>query len=146
MPNSIENCMKNCFVLLITAVFSLHSCRKDDNSIPFVRVDLTININEPQFSSLNTVGNWVYITGGSRGIILYRRTNDQFTALERHCPYDPSVSSAYVQVDSTNITATDHTCNSSFQLYDGAVTSGPSNKTLKQYNTNFDGTWVRVYN
>jgi nitrite reductase/ring-hydroxylating ferredoxin subunit len=146
MPKFIEKNLMRCVLLFITVIFSLHSCRKNDNSVPDVHVDITINVNEPQFVSLNVVGGWVYITGGSRGIIVYRRSNDQFTALERHCTFDPEKSSAYAVVDSTNLTATDQTCGSAFQLYDGAVTAGPANKPLKQYHTSFDGMWVRIYN
>ena len=123
-------------------------CSKDDNNsnIPLVNVNYTININNPAYNSVQVSGGWMYLNGGSRGIILYRANNDEFKAMDRHCTYNPTSSCALVSVDNTNITAYDDCCGSKFLITDGSVTQGPANLPLKQYNTSFDGSVLRIYN
>ena len=138
--------MKNCiYILLITILFS--ACKKDDNSnIPLVAVNVTININDPAYNAIAVPGGWIYINGGSRGIIIYRISNDVFNAYDRHCTYDSGNSCALVSVDATNITGLDDCCGSQFLLIDGSVTKGPANLPLKQYRTTFDGSVLRINN
>lgn len=128
-----------------TALFS--SCKKDDNNndVAQVYVDFTIYINEPAYIALNAVGGWIYIPAGTKGIILYRRSQTEFTALERNCTFDPTAACAQVEVLS-GISAIDSCCTSRFSIYDGAVINGPATKPLYQYRTFFDGVSLRVYN
>jgi len=95
---------------------------------------------------LSVPGGWTYVNGGSRGIIIYRVSNDQFNAYDRHCTYDSSNSCALVSVDVTNINGLDDCCGSKFLLTDGSITNGPANLPLKKYQTNFDGQVLRVFN
>lgn len=122
---------------------------KDDNrnsNIPLVQVNFIIQINDPAFLNLQTVGGWEYISGGSRGIIIFRASQNEFKAYDRHCTFQPSSTCAIVSVDANNITATDDCCGSSFILTDGSVTKPPANFPLKQYNTTFDGTTITIKN
>lgn len=137
---------KKClYILFIMIVFV--SCKKDDNSnIPLVGVNYTINANNPAYNEVSVPGGWMYLNGGSRGIILYRYSNDEFRAFDRHCPYNSSNSCAKVSVQSNNISAKDDCCGSEFLITDGSVTKGPANLPLKQYNTSFDGSVLRIYN
>ena len=58
------------FVFICTA-----SCKKDnDGNVPITGVDILIYVNNPSYINLNAVGGWVYITGGVRGIIVYRKS------------------------------------------------------------------------
>ena len=91
-------------------------------------------------------GGWTYINGGSRGIIIYRASNDVFKAYDRHCTFDSSNSCALVSVEVNNITGFDDCCGSKFILTDGSVTQGPANLPLKQYQTSFDGNELRIFN
>ncbi len=138
--------MKNwIYILLLPLLF--FSCKKDNNSnIPLVAVDITINVNNPAYISIQGPGGWVYINGGSRGIIIYRVSNDAFKAYDRHCTFDSSNSCALVSVEVNNITGVDDCCGSKFLLTDGSVTQGPANLPLKQYTTSFDGSVLRIYN
>lgn len=132
--------------LIIIVLYFIPSCKKDDNTLPNTSVDIYIYISEPSFLPLNAVGGWVYITGGSKGIIVYRKSNTEFTALDRHCTYLPDNSCSRVAVDSSNIIAVDTCCGSKFLITDGSVQNGPASIALKQYATSFDGSVLHIYN
>jgi len=123
------------------------SCSKNnDSNIPLVTVNIIIHINDPAYNMLTVPGGWTYLNGGSRGIIVYRASNDVFQAYDRHCTFDSSNSCALVSVEVNNITGFDDCCGSKFILTDGSVTQGPANLPLKQYQTSFDGNELRIYN
>lgn len=125
-----------------------YSCKKDNDQIPEVLVDIQVNINNPGYYSLQAVGGWMYFDGGSRGILVYRRSQDEFMAYDRHCPYDPGNSCGKVNVDtSNNVMAVDPCCSSTFLLTDGSVVSGSAPRGLKQYMVYWDGmSMLRIYN
>ncbi|NQX98665.1 MAG: hypothetical protein HRT73_12420, partial [Flavobacteriales bacterium] len=76
--------MKN-WVYIIIISLSYFSCSKDKNSnIPLVRVDITIHTNDPAFNTISVPGTWMYVNGGSRGLIIYRISNEEFKAYDRH--------------------------------------------------------------
>jgi hypothetical protein len=94
--------MKNICVLILL-LFTLIACDSDDQSInqynPYLsnppQVNITINLNLPQYNNLNFPGGSATITTqGIRGIIVYRLNDDLFTAFEiadpNHFPNDCS--------------------------------------------------------
>ena len=123
------------------------ACRKEDRvGVPYTGVDISINVNNPAYVDIQVPGGWLYLTGGSNGIIVYRRTLEAFTALDRHCPYQPE-NLCRVVVDNTEVIARDTACcHSAFLIIDGSVTEGPASIGLQQYNTTFNGTTLRIYN
>jgi nitrite reductase/ring-hydroxylating ferredoxin subunit len=131
-------------------VLLFFSCKKNnDTQVPNVSVDFNVYLNEPSNSALNSVGNWVYISGqGVKGIIIYHRSIDEFVAYDRACPHDYYSKSASVSVDASNVFAVDSVyCGSKFNLLDGSVENGPATRPLKQYATDYDGTSiVHVHN
>jgi len=133
------------FLLVLFGLFHLQ-CKKDEDTIPSVQVNFYLQTTDPEFNSLNAVGGWVYVNGGSRGIVIYRLSMDEFMAYDRHCPYTPSESCAQIDVESSGISALDDCCGSQFLLTDGTVVGGPSTEPLKRYQTYFDGNQLRVYN
>lgn len=138
--------MRKLFKYILPFLLVVTACRKDDNTIPNVSVDIYIYTTDPNFVNLNAVGGWVYVTGGSRGILVYRSSNSEFKAYDRHCPYQPDNTCGRVEVDSSNIQAIDNCCGSKFLLTSGDVTQGPAGVPLKQYTTNFDGSVLHIYN
>ncbi len=126
---------------------TLASCKKEDtnNYIPYVTVDLVININNPSNFHLQPVGGWGYFSGGSRGIVVYHLSQDEFMAYDRHSPYQPE-NGCQVNVDSTSFSLIDPCSGSKFSLVNGGVEQGPATLPLKQYRTSFDGTYLRVTN
>ena len=123
------------------------SCKKDAGDVvPDVYVNIYIYTTDPEFVSINAVGGWVYITGGSRGIVVYRNSVEEFMAYDRHCTYEPSNSCARIEVEQSNITAVDSCCGSKFVLTDGSVASGPASLPLKQYQAKLEGTTLHIFN
>lgn len=121
-------------------------------NIPYISFDYTINILDPSFVNLQAVGGTATITGGSRGIIIYRVSIDQFNAYERHCTYDSENSCGKVSIDGSGIIMVDDDCagsgcGSKFNIIDGSVIQGPAQYPLIKYNTSFDGiSMLRIYN
>ncbi len=120
------------FIILVS------SCVRNQNIVPYVYVNQYINISLPSYSSLNAVGGWIYITGGSKGIIVYRQSFDQFSAYDRHCTYNANDPCGKASVDSTNSFVECSCDGSQYQLYDGLVIQGPALYSLKPYQTTFD--------
>lgn len=139
--------LKSIFLLLFPFLL-LFSCDKDkENQIPDVPVDIYINTNKPSYSDLQTTGGWVYITGGSKGIIVYRFSANDFKAYDRHCTHRPSENCGRAQVDSSEIKVHCRPCSGSeYSIGDGSVLKGPASRPLRQYGTEFDGNVVHIYN
>jgi nitrite reductase/ring-hydroxylating ferredoxin subunit len=131
---------------LFVLLFVTPQCKKDKDEIPNSYVNFYIDINSTQYIGLNSIGGFIYVTGGVRGIIIYRKSVDEFMAYERDCPYKPSNTCALVQVDHSAIMAVDSCCGSKFLLLDGSVIKGPATRQLKQYSTSLDGTNLHVFN
>lgn len=140
----------NKFVLSIIAGFTLlviFSCKKsrDENSIPNVSVDLVVPLGLPQYASLNSIGNSLAISGGVKGIIVYRKSIDEFTASERSCPFDPLVNDAIIEIDTSQVIGVDRHCGSKFSFADGSIIQGPASRGLKQYTCEYDAATQQIY-
>jgi len=146
MNSAIKLSLVSLLLVMLAVTIILPSCKKDDkNDIAQYYVDFTLYINEPSNIALNAVGGWVYVAAGTKGIIIYRRSQVEFTALERNCTFDPTASCSIVEVLS-GISAIDSCCTSRFSIYDGSVINGPATQPLYQYRTTFDGVALRVFN
>jgi len=141
----VSEITKLIFFVTTVLFISFSSCNKDDE-IAYTYVDIYIDINRPEFISLNSVGNYEYITGGVNGIIVYRTSVDQFMAYDRTCTYQPENNCRVSADQSNNFAECKECCNSAFLLLDGSVTHGPATKPLKQYQTTFDGTTIHIFN
>lgn len=133
----------SCTWLMLASI----SCKKENQSgVPYVPVDITINVNLPEHNALAVPGGWENITGGSRGILIYRSSTTDFVAFDRHCPYQSEQLCA-ITMDSTYVTATDtECCNTTYLVLDGSVTQGVGTLPLHAYSTTFNGTLLRIYN
>ena len=134
-----------CFGVLL---LSSKCNNQNQNPVPFVPVDVTIDIQLPSYSNLQGVGGWTYLNGGSRGIIVYRKGIDEFVAFDRHSPADISGTCHLpLYPDSQNFLQLKDSCNNAvFSLYDGSPVSN-SIYGLRQYATQFNGNnLLRVYN
>ena len=125
------------------------SCRKNKNNpIPNIPFDITININLPAYSALSGVGGYAYVAGGSKGIIVYRRSLDEFVSFDRHSPVDLDGSCPEpLYPDSQNFLILIDSCSAAkFSLYDGSPIAG-SDYGLRAYQTTFNGTdLLRIFN
>lgn len=145
----LENVMKVRFILLILALIALNGCNKNkQHPVPSIPFDITINMSLPTYSGLLGVSGWAYVNGGSRGIIVYRRSIDDFIAFDRHSPADPAGECDFpLFPDNDNYLQLNDTCNNAtFSLYDGSPISG-SDYGLRQYQTMWDGNQsLRIFN
>ncbi|MFO8088071.1 MAG: Rieske (2Fe-2S) protein [Bacteroidales bacterium] len=120
---------------------------KQQNLIPNVHVNISLDINSTMYTGLNVVGGYEYITGGYRGIVVYRMAYDEFVAYDRACPYDHHENSdARVDVEDNGLTLIDSVCMSRFLLLDGSVVKGPAERPLKSYRTQLDGDNLLIFN
>lgn len=132
-------------IIFVLSVISFFSCGKDETKdlIPYVYVNFTMYPNTIDYIA---IGQWVYVTGGYKGIIIYRPQSDEFMAYERACPHDPLTEGARVEVESSGLIAVDSVCGSQFILTDGSPIKGPAKIPLKQYRTSWDGYGLTIFN
>jgi nitrite reductase/ring-hydroxylating ferredoxin subunit len=91
------------------------------------------------------VSGYIYWRGGSKGLIIFRKTIDEFIAYDRHCTFEVDKNNQ-TSVDASGIIASDAACGSKFFLTDGSVNSGSASRPLKQYQVTFDGTVLHIFN
>lgn len=94
---------------------------------------------------LQVVGGTVYLTGGSKGLILYRRTEEVIKCYDRHSSYLPD-NNCRVALDSSNIAVKDPCSNSRWILTDGYPISGEATTPLQEYPCDFDGQRINIVN
>jgi nitrite reductase/ring-hydroxylating ferredoxin subunit len=144
--------IRNSFLFLFSALLLLSSCKKENMNqqlgIPYVNVDRYVLLNDPNSLSLNAVGGFLYLDAGSRGVVIYHRSYEEFVAYDRHCTYNTSDACGKVSLDSTtNVILNCACCTSKFSLIDGSVLNGPSTNPLLQYQAQLSapGT-LHIYN
>ncbi len=137
-----------------------YSCENEKNDvIPDVYVDFTMDLDfYPSLTTSSSVivdKNDIRIpkreyAGGfnGNGIIIFN-ADDQyipFYALDRTCPHDFSIDGSSVKVKIDFMLAICPKCNTTYSLLGGYVISGPGKYYLKNYHTQFDGRYLRVWN
>ena len=136
------------FLLLV----GLWSCRKKDtvnqtnNPVPSVPVQINLYPNDPLSFKIQAIGGWMYVNGGVNGILVYRKSNEEFVALERTSTHLPNDAKARVVVQSDNFTLEDTVSKSRWRIFDGTVTQGPATWPLRLYGTTYDGNVLRITN
>ena len=137
--------MKNLKKIVIFFIF-IFSCGEQNNYIQNVYVDTDIDLSLPQYSSLNIVGNSVFIEGGNKGIIIYKHSNNEYKIYDRSCSFEPSLECSYI--DSINsIIAYCGCCPSAFLLdQNGIAANSPAVLPLKQYNYSLNNTLLHIFN
>lgn len=135
-------------------VLIIASCKKEQTTpvtvaqhpVPSVPVSISIYPNDPTNFALQAIGGWLYFSGGLNGIIVYRKSESEFVALERTSSSLPSISKARACVQVDNFTLLDSISGSKWQIIDGAVIHGPASWPLRLYGTSYDGNLLRVVN
>jgi hypothetical protein len=124
-------------IILIPIIF--FECEQN-NPVPNVYVNLILELNNPTFNALNSIGNSIIIPNeGNKGIIITRTNFETFSAYDATCTYDPNHTWGKVVPDITGVFAVDTVCGSKFHLFlDGAVAEGPASIPLKMYVANYN--------
>ena len=77
-------------LLLLLLITSFLSCEKNETNdlLPDMDVDVTINLNLPQYIDLQTPSGWAYASGGIKGILVINSGtgNPPYKAFDRACP------------------------------------------------------------
>jgi hypothetical protein len=149
MPMSFIKKIK--FISVVILCVLAVGCKKkatpvQNNGIANVPVNLIIYPNDPLNVKIQAVGGWMYFNGGVAGIIVYRKSPGEFVALERASTYHPDNYDARVKVQSDAFTLRDTISGSTWQIFDGAVISGPATLPLKLYANSYDGNALRITN
>jgi len=143
-------------------MFFFPACNKDNinPNIPYGTVRIDIDPNSTFFQELNTVGGWtyvdngspgVYITGNSRGVIIYRNGQSEFMAYDRIPPNDPNKccdannTCTRLVVGDYYPLAKDTCTQNSYLLLDGNLFQGEGRYPLIQYSAVYDGNLLHVY-
>ena len=132
-------------IVLIPILFSSCEETSPDNDIPFVIVQETINLNNFQFLDLKTIGGYVLMDGGNRGIILYRESQSKYRAFDRNCSFQPLEDCARIEPDASGIFLIDPCCESKFN-FSGDPFEGPAYRPLLEYQTFLDGNFLTISN
>src|SRR5688500_8351758 len=140
-------------LVLIWILISGISCNKKsktvspaDHPVLSVPVNITLYPNDPLNFKVQAIGGWMYVEGGINGIVLYRKSNEEFVAIERTSSYLPDNAAARVKVMSDNFTLRDTVSDARWRIIDGTVTQGPAEWALRLYGTSYDGNALRIRN
>lgn len=130
---------------LLLSLFPL-SCQRNNEQVPYTYVNIEINLAYPQFSDLQSVGNYVFVTGGIQGIVIYRSSYDEFAAYDRASPSTPDNYNARV-VSTQEFGIVQDTVNDvKYSLiYDGMVVGNGKAEPLQKYEAYFNEISNMVY-
>ena len=127
-------------IILFFAACSKSNSQDSSSNVPYVAVNLSININNSNYATLAPVGGIAYLVNvGYRGIMLYRLSTTTIMAYDRTCTYDISDANGIISAES-NGTAICPECNSIYNLSNGSVNTGPTTIGLKVYTTTYNAT------
>ncbi|WP_224491231.1 hypothetical protein [Robertkochia flava] len=149
--------MRHPALLILSAMmFLMLSCDNSDRERnPYLRepqFSIDINLNLPQYGSLNTPGSALYIGGnnvGIKGIIVYNQGFGTYLAWEATCPnHSPNNCSTLVVQD--GVTAKCGCDDFLYSLVNGALLNeteeGQRPYALLNYRASVNGTIITVYN
>lgn len=140
--------MKKLLVLFLA--LTLYNCvdnKKNDDILPYVQVNETIDLNLPEFINLNVPGGTAYASGGLKGLIIYNINGTQFKAFERAAPHLPISSSCSQMVVQNGIKMVCPCDDSEFNILNGQPLTDGVDKFAREYLvTNLNGTVLRITN
>ena len=130
---------------LLIGILIYSSCDPQlQDEIPYVPVEIDINLNNTEYLELSTDGGFVYILGGVRGIIIYRVNRNEYRAFERNSPINATAACSIVDVDDSGLFMVDP-CHNVLYDFEGLPISGNS-LPLRQYETILDQNWLYIRN
>lgn len=147
--------LKYAFVALMTlTLFTQCGNKNKDDEIPVVPVNIYIDLNINTSAPLNTLGGYIYVAGGNKGIILLHNYDDNYLAIERTCSYHPYDSCNLITMDNSGIslkcgsysgTNFNVCCGSTFTI-EGYVSKSPATRPLRTYTVSKSANILHIYN
>jgi hypothetical protein len=156
-------------LLIIIAVLPLlHGCEKypENPHRPTTPFRFSIYPNSIQYQEINYTSGWIYLTSEvestSRGIIVYRQSENEFLAYDRLPPNEPDACTDN-QGNTTRLVVdfpfvVDHCNNAYYNILNGQIivaepdmvplfpTDEGTIYPLIQYHTQYDGNKLTIYN
>ncbi len=150
--------MKNRHLILLILSFPIvmAGCREihENPNYPNAVIDFTINLNQPAYYDLRIVSNYVYMTSDpmstSRGLIVYRLSQDEFRVYDRLPPNEPNAccdsegNCTRLVVDFPFVV--DNCNNIKYNIINGDIFEGDGVYPLIQYHSVFNGYELHIYN
>ncbi len=133
---------------VMTCLLASCSSRPENPYEPDVEINIRIEPNSMQYFDLNVVSGWMYVTAPypSRGVIIYRYSQDEFRAYERTPPNSPDACGEPNALTVESPFVVDGCTDFIYNILDGSIVEGGDGYPLIQYYTQYDGTTLRVYN
>jgi hypothetical protein len=147
-------------IFLIAAFFLLMWNSACDRNRPLIEpipggpVNTSINLSLPSYLYLQQPGSWMFLNGGSRGVLLVHDFNGDWKAFERTCGYQPTSACSIIQVDSTLLqlrcgtytTGSFSPCCASKYGFNGMPLGGPTSQPLATYRVQVIGSMLYINN
>lgn len=134
------------FLLVLNSCSTNEDNRIDNPNLVDVSFRLLINLNLPEYNSLNFPGNsYSTYTTGINGVVVYNINNTQFTAFELSDPNHPLNECSTLRVEGV-IAKCDCNDGNSYNILTGELTNGSGQYTLKPYRVVKNGSELEVYN
>ena len=143
-------------ILLCTSLCQVTSCKKNSATelIPTGPVNISIDLNLPAYTRMRFPGEFIFLEGGIKGVLLIHDFDDKWYAFERTCAFEPLNLCSKLQIDTNGLAircgtiengAYQKCCDSKY-TYSGFPTAGPAQGALARYNVSRLGNVVSVYN
>jgi hypothetical protein len=133
-------------ILFVGLLVAFTSCRSDSigpDTLPYVFVNESVFLNSLEAQPLTQRdGAFIYISGGLKGIIVYRQAQGLYTAIERQSPGKGNCS---VRVDITQAYISDSCAGAQFN-FEGELTSGYTPSNLRRYSVSADNNRIIITN
>lgn len=163
--------MKNKLILVLALIATtlLQGCKEvhENPNYPNAIINITINLNQIDYYDLRVVSGYTYLTSDplstSRGLIVYRKSQDEFVVYDRLPPNEPNActdshgNTTRLVVESPFVV--DHCNNAYYNILNGDIIvneelgmmpSFPVDNApvypLIQYHTSFNGYELHIYN
>ena len=130
------------------SIVTLQSCstygseNDADSSSPNIS-ELSIDLNETEFSRLKTVGGSM-VTGSidfdKSGLLLFRKSQEDLIVFSRRCPHAGTSINGF-----NNGSAACPSHGAKFKTDGTPISGGPTNAPLKQYTVNLNGSIAIIY-
>jgi len=149
------------FFITMAFAITLGSCNKKNDVIPDTYVNFTLDLNDPEFVSLNGIGGSVVVGSSTNnwgpgaagyngnGIIICTGV-EEYYAYDRTCPHDYVVNSLSIKINidpNNSMIAVCPKCGTKYGLtVGGTPASGVGRYPLKNYKTSSQGNYVNVWN
>ena len=123
--------------IALILLFAISACGKQGNVVPNVAVNFILQLNDPKYSPLRSIGSAVALDNyGVAGVVVANTVNG-YVAYDRCSAYEPEKRCA-VTLSDNNLTVTDPCSGAKWLLQDGTPNKAPAVRSLKAYNVYID--------